>query len=122
MLKAPINSRVIWASDQAPATACEPLSQVAELKTKLDAAEKVLGTLEKERQPSLRESGARSDQTWEKLREEVGGARGAPPRPQERAGLRLQTVENRPFIQIYCLPGRTDVQGCTGCASPPSQK
>lgn len=44
--------------------------KVAELKTKLDAAEKVLGTLEKERQPSLRESGARSDQTWEKLREE----------------------------------------------------
>lgn len=36
----------------------------------MDAAEKVLGTLEKERQPSLRESGARSDQTWEKLREE----------------------------------------------------
>ena len=96
--------------------------KVAELKTKLDAAEKVLGTLEKERQPSLRESGARSDQTWEKLREEVGGARGAPPRPQERAGLRLQTVENRPFNQIYCLPSRTDVQGCTGCASPPSQK
>uniref|UniRef100_A0A8D1VHG4 NF-kappa-B essential modulator NEMO CC2-LZ domain-containing protein n=1 Tax=Sus scrofa TaxID=9823 RepID=A0A8D1VHG4_PIG len=44
--------------------------KVAELKTKLDAAEKVLGTLENERQPSLRECGARSDQTWEKLREE----------------------------------------------------
>uniref|UniRef100_A0A8C3X0H5 TNFAIP3 interacting protein 3 n=1 Tax=Catagonus wagneri TaxID=51154 RepID=A0A8C3X0H5_9CETA len=46
--------------------------KVAELKTKLDAAEKVLGTLEKERQQSLRESDPDSprDQTWERLQRE----------------------------------------------------
>ena len=61
------------------AAVCEPLLQVAELKTKLDAAESFPGTLGKELPQSQRESDRQR-------REEVGGARGATSPPPGARG------------------------------------
>lgn len=69
----------MWASGEVSAAVCEPLLQVTELKTKLDAAESFLGTLEKELQQSQRESDLQQ-------REEVGGARGATSLPPGARG------------------------------------
>lgn len=72
----------LWASDSVSAAVCEPLLQVAELKSKLDSAERFLGTLEKERLQSPRESYPTRRWTSEPLwLAEVGGARERIPAP-----------------------------------------
>ena len=70
------------------AAVCEPLLQVAELKSKLDSAERFLGTLEKERLQSPRESCPPHCRTSEPLRRaEVGGARERIPAPRRTGPL-----------------------------------
>lgn len=76
----------LWASDSVSAAVCEPLLQVAELKSKLDSAERFLGTLEKERLQSPRESYPTRRWTSEPLwLAEVGGARERIPAPMGQA-------------------------------------